>query len=116
MARVWLKLFVAAILEVGWVVGLAHAYSFWTWTATVALIIISNYLMIAVAQILPAGTVYAIFVGLGAGGTVLAETLFFGEPLEPMKIILIVVLLFGVIGLKSTTDSEGDASVERSCS
>lgn len=81
MNKHWTKLLVAVVLEVAWVVGLAHAYNFWTWTATVIFIILSNYLMISVAQTLPAGTVYAVFVGLGTGGTVLAEILFFKSPL-----------------------------------
>src|SRR5690625_923932 len=112
MNKNWIKLFVAAFLEVFWVIGLAHAYDFWTWTATVILIILSNYLMITVAQVLPAGTVYAVFVGLGAGGTVIAEILFFGEPFRWAKIFLIAVLLSGVIGLKLVTDSESDEVAE----
>jgi paired small multidrug resistance pump len=108
MNKQWLKLIIAAILEVFWVIGLAHAFDFWTWAATVILIIVSNYLMITVAQVLPAGTVYAVFVGLGAGGTVIAEILFFGEPLQWEKIFLIAVLLAGVIGLKSVTENKND--------
>ncbi|HLR68352.1 MAG TPA: multidrug efflux SMR transporter [Virgibacillus sp.] len=108
----WIKLFVAAFLEVFWVIGLTHSYNFWTWTATVILIIVSNYLMITVAQVLPAGTVYAVFVGLGAGGTVIAEILFFGEPFRWAKIFLIAVLLAGVIGLKLVTDNESDEVAE----
>ena len=108
MNRNWLKLFVAALFEVVWVIGLAHAYNFWTWAATIALIILSNYLMITVAQVLPAATVYAVFVGLGAGGTVIAEVLFFGEPFRWAKIFLITILLLGVIGLKLVTDKESD--------
>src|SRR5690625_5084853 len=104
----WIKLFFAAILEVFWVIGLTHSYNFWTWTATVILIIVSNYLMITVAQVLPAGTVYAVFVALGAGGTVIAEILFFGEPFKWAKIFLIAVLLSGVIGLKLVTDNKSD--------
>lgn len=112
MNKNWIKLFIAAILEVFWVIGLAHAYDFWTWTATVILIIVSNYLMITVAQELPAGTVYAVFVGLGAGGTVVAEILFFGEPFRWGKILLIAVLLSGVIGLKLVTDNESEVVKE----
>ncbi len=110
----WIKLFIAAFLEVFWVIGLAHAYDFWTWTGTVILIIASNYLMITVAQVLPAGTVYTVFVGLGAGGTVIAEILFFGEPFRWAKIFLIAVLLSGVIGLKLVTDNQGDKVAEGS--
>lgn len=108
MSKNWIKLFVAALLEVFWVIGLAHAYDFWTWTATVILIILSNYLMITVAQVLPAGTVYAVFVGLGAGGAVVAEIIFFDEPFKWEKIFLIAVLLSGVIGLKLVTDDKSD--------
>lgn len=112
MAIYWGRLFIAAFLEVFWVIGLAHASSFLTWTLTVILIVVSNYLMITVAQVLPAATVYAVFVGLGAGGTVIAELLFFGEPFSWMKILLISLLLVGVIGLKQMTD-EAESTDER---
>ncbi len=115
MMKHWITLLLAAILEVAWVIGLAHAYSVWTWSITVILIILSNYLMITVAQLLPTGTVYTVFVGLGAGGTVLAELLFFGEAFKLTKIVLIALLLSGVMGLKSLTDREGDQKIEGSC-
>lgn len=108
----WIKVFVAAVLEVGWVIGLTHSYDFWTWTGTAILIIVSNYLMITAAQALPAGTVYAIFVGLGTGGTVIADILFFGEPFKWEKIILIAILLTGVIGLKLVTDEKAEKGAE----
>ena len=110
----WMKVFVAAFLEVFWVIGLAHAYDIWTWTGTVILIIVSNYLMIVAAQVLPAGTVYAVFVGLGAGGTVIAEILFFGEPFKWGKVILIAFLLSGVVGLKLVTENPNDQVTEGS--
>ncbi|HLQ73156.1 MAG TPA: SMR family transporter [Bacillota bacterium] len=106
MKKYWVTLFVAAVLEVFWVIGLAHAYDVWTWIVTLILIVVSNYLMIMVAQKLPAGTVYTVFVGLGAGGTVVADMLFFGGVFIWVKILLITALLFGVIGLKLVTDKE----------
>ncbi|MDY0406711.1 SMR family transporter [Virgibacillus sp. 179-BFC.A HS] len=108
----WIKVFVAAFLEVFWVIGLTHAYDFWTWTGTVICIVVSNYLMIAAAQVLPAGTVYSIFVGLGTGGTVVSEILFFGEPFKWGKIMLIVILLAGVIGLKLVTNEKVEKGAE----
>ncbi|WP_085991276.1 DMT family transporter [Oceanobacillus senegalensis] len=112
MNRHWLKVFVAAFLEVLWVIGLAHAYDIWTWTGTIIAIIVSNYLMITAAQVLPAGTVYAVFVGLGTVGTVLSEILFFKEPFKWAKILLILLLLVGVIGLKSVTDDKVEEGAE----
>src|SRR5699024_8801565 len=106
MNKQWFILYIAAFFEVLWVIGLAHSYNFLTWTLTVILIIVSNVLMIKVAQILPTTTVYTVFVGLGAGGTVVAEILFFGEPFNWLKIFLILTLLTSVIGLMIVTDYE----------
>lgn len=106
MNQNWLKVFMAAVVEVFWVIGLTHAYDFWTWMGTIIAIIISNYLMITAAQVLPAGTVYAVFVGLGTAGTVVSEIVFFGEPFKWERIFLITILLIGVIGLKIVTDNK----------
>src|SRR5699024_4597689 len=102
----WIKLIVAAVLEVFGVIGLAHAYDCWTWTVTVILIIASNYLMIYVARVLPGGAVYTVLVGLGGGGTVIARMLCFGGPFSWGKAFLIAVLLSGLIGWKLVTDNE----------
>lgn|SRR5690606_18839102 len=112
MNREWMRLFIAAILEVLWVIGLAHAYDFWTWTGTVIAIIACNYLLIKATQVLPAGTAYSVFVGLGTAGTVIAELLFFGEPFNWLKILLILTLLIGVLGLKLVTDEKARKGVE----
>jgi paired small multidrug resistance pump len=99
----WIKVFVAAFFEVFWVIGLKHAEGFWTWSGTVISIIISFYVMIMAGRKLPVGTVYAVFVGLGTAGTVISEITFFGEPFKMSKILLILLLLAGVIGLKLVT-------------
>ncbi|WP_203364353.1 multidrug efflux SMR transporter [Bacillus sp. REN10] len=106
MDKDWLKVFIAAFFEVFWVIGLKHADTFWTWSGTALSIIISFYMMIMAGKKLPVGTVYAVFVGLGTAGTVLSETLFFGEPIKIAKLLLILMLLIGVIGLKLVTKSK----------
>lgn len=107
----WVKVLVAAFFEVLWVIGLKHADDVWSWLGTVISIAVSFYVMIMAGRKLPVGTVYAVFVGLGTAGTVLSEMVFFNEPVQAMKLILILLLLIGVIGLKLVTkDSvqEGD--------
>lgn len=104
MNKNWIKVIIAAFFEVFWVIGLKHADDFWTWTGTIIAIYISFYLMIMAGRELPVGTVYAVFVGLGTGGTVFSELLFFGEPFKLEKLLLILVLLASVIGLKLVTD------------
>jgi paired small multidrug resistance pump len=102
----WIKVFIGAFFEVLWVIGFKHANGLWTWTGTVISIIISFFVIILAGRKLPVGTVYAVFVGLGTAGTVLSEIIFFGEPFKVEKIILILLLLAGVIGLKLVTEDE----------
>ncbi|MED3622906.1 DMT family transporter [Neobacillus thermocopriae] len=104
----WMKVFFAAFFEVFWVIGLKHADDIWTWSGTVVSILISFYALIAAGNKLPVGTVYAVFVGLGTAGTVISEILFFGEPFDIIKILLIMVLLVGVIGLKFVTKEHNE--------
>lgn len=112
MNKEWVKVVIAAFFEVFWVIGLKHANDFWTWAGTAIAIFISFYLMIMAGRKLPVGTVYAVFVGLGTAGTVLSEILIFGEPFKVEKILLIVVLLVGVIGLKLVTADNDQEGVE----
>ncbi|TKC16170.1 DMT family transporter [Robertmurraya kyonggiensis] len=112
MNRNWIKLIFASVLEVFWVIGLAHSHDLWTWIVTIIALIISNYLMITVGQVLPAGTVYAVFVGLGTAGTVISEILFFGESFKWEKIVLILLLLIGIVGLKLVTANKPKKGAE----
>lgn len=104
MNKYWMMVFSAGIVEVAWVSGLKHASNFWEWGGTIFAIVISFYLMIYTTRYLPIGTVYAVFTGLGTAGTVIAEIVLFNEPINLAKILLMLVLLIGVIGLKMVTD------------
>ncbi|MCM3171752.1 SMR family transporter [Paenibacillus sp. MER 99-2] len=100
MNKTWLSMIVAAIFEVGWVIGLKHACGVLEWGITLIAIIVSFTLMIAASRSLDVGTVYAVFVGLGTAGTVLAEIILFGATVQTGKMLLIGLLLLGVVGLK----------------
>ena len=106
MDKKWLQVVIASIFEVGWVVGIKYATTVFNWSLTVIAIIVSFYLMINASSKLPVGTVYAVFVGLGTVGTVVADIIFFGQPVVLIKIVLILVLLVGVVGLKVLTPKE----------
>lgn len=108
----WMKVIIAAVFEVFWVIGLKHADDVWTWAGTVVSIAISFYLLIMAGRNLPVGTVYAVFVGLGTAGTVFSDIVFFDEPFRVGKILLILILLAGVIGLKVVTKDEATEGAE----
>ena len=101
--KYWLLVVLAAVFEVGWVIGLKHATTPIEWSGTIIAIIISFSVIIYASGVLPVGTVYAVFVGLGTVGTVICDMLLFDSPVEPLKILFIVTLLAGVIMLKLVT-------------
>ncbi|MFI3134057.1 multidrug efflux SMR transporter, partial [Staphylococcus warneri] len=96
----WLKVILAGLVEIIWVTGLNNADSILSWLFTLIFIILSFYLVIDATKSLPVGTVYAIFVGIGAAGTVIVDMLFFDQPFTFMKILLVTLLILGIIGLK----------------
>ncbi|MBW7458013.1 DMT family transporter [Paenibacillus sepulcri] len=103
MNRYWIYVIFAGLLEVVWVSGLKYSDSPLEWIGTGAIIVISFVAIIVSSSKLPVGTVYAVFTGLGTGGSVIVEILLFHEPFKLSKIILVAILLAGVIGLKFVT-------------
>ena len=106
MNRTWISVVIAAFFEVGWVIGLKHADGVLEWGGTIIAIIVSFYLMIMAGRDIAVGTVYAVFVGLGTAGTVLADILLFDAPVIPAKLALIILLLSGVISLKMLSNQQ----------
>ncbi|GEQ62249.1 multidrug efflux SMR transporter [Vagococcus lutrae] len=104
--RYWVQVVIAGLFEVVWVIGLKHASSPIEWGVTLVAIFLSFYWMIEAGNHLPVGTVYAVFVGIGTTGTVLLEALLFKQPLSFVRIMFIVMLLIGVVGLKLVTPTE----------
>lgn len=106
MNKAWIMVIVAACFEVSWVIGMKHAQSPLEWIGTLIAIFISFYLMIAAGKTIPVGTVYAVFVGLGTAGTVIAEMVIFNAEIKPAKLALLALLLVGVIILKMQTNDQ----------
>ncbi|MCU7558338.1 DMT family transporter [Macrococcus capreoli] len=102
----WIKIIVAAIFEVCWVVGLAHSDVWYEWLLTCISVSISFYLLLNASKYLPVGTSYAVFVGLGATLVTIADVVFFNQPLSMLKILLMSTLIIGVVGLKLATPEE----------
>src|SRR3712207_6359532 len=52
---------------------------------------------------LPIGAAYAVWTGIGAAGTAVAGMLFLGESTEVLKVVSVVLVVAGVIGLQLTS-------------
>ena len=99
----WLWLTVAGASEVAWVVLLKQADGFtrlWWSLATVAAMAVSFYCMSQALRVLPMGTVYAVWTGIGAAGGLAWGILMEGEPAGLVRIGCVCLILAGVAGLK----------------
>ena len=56
-------------------------------------------------RVLPLGTAYAIWTGIGAVGAVVVGIVIFKEPVTALRMVFVVLLLTGIIGLKATSGS-----------
>lgn len=112
----WLFVIIGGIIEIFWVSGLKYADTFWLYCLTFAGILASFVLMILATKRLEVSVAYAVFVGIGAAGIVVAEMLIFGEKANLLRIALIIILLIGVLGLKLTSKSESETKMVRDIS
>lgn len=107
MNKGWIMVITGSLFEVGWVIGLKYAAHLLEWAITGACIVASFYILLKSGQYLPVGTAYAVFVGLGTLGTVLADITIFGEGFRPLQLLFILAMLAGVMGLQFiTTEAE----------
>ena len=103
----WTILFLAGIFEIFWAVGLKYSDGFtklFPTFFTIVTMIISFYLLSLALKALPIGTAYAVWVGIGTVGTVIAGIMLFGESMTLIRVISILFILIGIVGLKFTTN------------
>lgn len=99
----WVLLVIAGLFEVGWAIGLKYTEGFtrlWPSLATLAAMAISFWLLGAAMKTLPVGTAYAVWVGVGAVGTVILGILLFNEPASVARIVSVLLIVAGIVGLK----------------
>lgn len=102
----WVILLIAGLFEVGWAIGLKYTEGFtrlWPTVGTVFAMIISLWLLGIAMKSLPVGTAYAIWVGVGAVGTVLLGIVLFEEPTNAGRLVSVALIISGLVGLKLAT-------------
>jgi quaternary ammonium compound-resistance protein SugE len=99
----WLILFVAGLFEVGWAIGLKFTEGFTRIVPTVGTVLcmaLSLWLLGIAMKSLPVGTAYAVWVGVGAAGTVLLGILLLDEPASALRLASVGLIIAGIAGLK----------------
>ncbi|HIU73186.1 MAG TPA: quaternary ammonium compound efflux SMR transporter SugE [Candidatus Aphodousia faecipullorum] len=99
----WITLFIAGLFEVAWAISLKHSHGFTQFipsVITLALMMVSFFLLAHSLKTLPVGTAYAVWTGIGIIGTTILGIVLFGEPASALRILFICLILVGIVGLK----------------
>jgi quaternary ammonium compound-resistance protein SugE len=102
----WTVLFIAGLLEVGWAIGLKYTEGFTRLVPTVLTVgsMIASIVLLGWAlKSLPVGTAYAVWTGIGAVGVAILGMILFGEPKSLLRIVSILLIVAGIVGLKLVT-------------
>ena len=107
MNTAWIMLVIAGLLEVCWAIGLKYTYGFtrfWPSVVTVIAIPVSLYLLSQSAKVIPIGTAYSVWVGIGALGASILGIFLFQEPATALRIGFLLLLVIAIAGLKFTAN------------
>jgi len=99
----WFYLVLAGLLEIGWAIGLKYTAGFTRVgpsAGTLAAMIASFFLLSLSLKAIPIGTAYAVWTGIGAAGTALIGMIFFSESREAARLLCLVMIVAGTVGLK----------------
>ena len=99
----WVIVALAGLMETGWALGLKYSEGFTRVVPSVVTIVLalgSFYLLSVAMKTLPVGTAYAVWVGIGAVGTAIAAVFLFGETVNALRVLGVLLILAGIAALK----------------
>jgi quaternary ammonium compound-resistance protein SugE len=99
----WLVLILSGVLESVWAISLSQSAGFTRPipTAIFGVALMASMLGLGFAlRTIPVGTGYAVWVGIGAAGTAIAGMLLLGESHHPLRLLSLLLVVAGVVGLK----------------
>ena len=99
----WTVLIAAGFVEVLMALSLKESHGFSRLTPSVLFVffaVLSFSMLSYSLKTLPVGTAYAVWTGIGAAGTALLGIIFLGEPRDAVRLVSIVLIIAGVVGLR----------------
>jgi quaternary ammonium compound-resistance protein SugE len=98
----WTFLVIAGLLEVVWAIGMKYSEGFTRLAPSIVTIVAAGFsfwLLATAVKILPVGTAYAAWTGIGAVGAAVLGMFLFKEPATAARIVCIVLIIAGIVGL-----------------
>lgn len=102
-SRAWLYIVIAGLLEVTWAVGLKYSQGFTRALPSAVTVVAlggSMWLLAQAFRVLPAGSAYAVWVGIGAVGTAILGIVLMGESRSLVRLLCIALIVAGIIGVR----------------
>ena len=102
-ASAWLVLVASGLFETAWALALLRTDGFTRLgpsLVVLAAMAVSIYGLSLAARVLPIGTAYAVWTGIGALGTAMVGIVWLGEPRAAARLVCLGLIVAGVIGLK----------------
>ncbi|MBW9258364.1 MAG: multidrug efflux SMR transporter [Candidatus Thiodiazotropha sp. (ex. Lucinisca nassula)] len=99
----WLWLMSAGFFEVFFAIFLKLSDGFTKPLYTLLFVLaagLSFYCLTKAMQIIPIGTAYAVWTGIGTAGVALLGVLLFAEPVTGLRLLFMATLIISIIGLK----------------
>lgn len=99
----WTILIIAGLFEIIWAIGLKYTEGFtrlWPSVGTIAAMIVGFILLSQALRTIPVGTGYAVWTGIGVVGTAVIGMTFLGEPRDAARVICLLLIIVGIVGLK----------------
>jgi quaternary ammonium compound-resistance protein SugE len=105
-ALAWTMLVASGLLDVAWAYATKRSEGMTVpgWTAASLILLAAFILLLSNAlRVLPLGSAYVVWTGVGALGSLAAGILLLGEPVGAMRLMFASITLVGIIGLKAAS-------------
>ncbi|MCC7252813.1 multidrug efflux SMR transporter [Hyphomicrobium sp.] len=103
----WVFLMLAGAFEIAFTTAMRFTNGFtkiWPSLLVLLLAAISIYFVAKASELIPLGTAYAAWGGIGAIGTVAIGILYFDEPVTLWRMVFLSTLIISIAGLKLVTE------------
>jgi quaternary ammonium compound-resistance protein SugE len=99
----WTAVIVSGVLEVVFAIAMKYSEGFtrlWPSVLSIGTGILSVWLIGLSMKLLPVGTAYAVWSGIGAVGATAIGILWLQEPANAMRLLCVGAIIFGIVGLQ----------------